>query len=181
MLHFFTSEIWTTPLFPSNSGTIASWHQYEAIIFGSGIAVPIIETPKNKGNVMRNRYIRLLLPVFVFVLAIIISANIPAGKLLAMQGGGSGSGAVTSGTSDYGTQGSVGNSVPGTTGPGTGSVTGGTTPGATNQAGTDANAGRGLGWGSVILSFIVGLVIGALIFGNRREAIDRDNLRRRAS
>jgi hypothetical protein len=147
---------------------------------------------------MRNRYIRLLVPVFVFVLAIIISANIPSGKLLSMQGGGSGSGAVTPGTSDNpsgsyqsgtgsnpdqgtGQQGSVGNSAAGTTAPGAGSATGATTPGTTNQPGTDANAGRNLGWGSVILSFIMGLVIGALIFGNRRETIDRDSLRRRAS
>lgn len=183
---------------------------------------------------MRNTYVRFVVPIFVFALAIVISANVPHARLLAEQGGISGAG--SSGASSQGTY----SGQPGDTG--TGSYDQGTqtpdnsnlgTPAGTpgdnsgtgiNQAGSDDNAGQGAGqgavnpgtntspgvantppgtagagatgaatpdqnnantshdtpWGSIIISFIVGLVVGGLIFSRRQTPIDRTNLRRSA-
>lgn len=185
---------------------------------------------------MRNTYIRWMVPLFVFVLAIVISTNIPSGRMFALQAGG-GSAVGQSGTpgtgtygvgsdqdshgSDIGTPGNGMGSNPdnnssdtGMNPDGTGSSNAGQGLGVgQSPLGQDANGSQGVGgtggtnaaqtgngavsggvtqvpntdtaspsvpWGSIILSFIVGLVVGGLIFGRRPTNVDRTNLRRTA-
>ena len=116
---------------------------------------------------MRNIHSRLLIPVFAFSLGLLISTNLPGGKLLALQAG---AGSATSSSQAQTNSSATGNDSKNT----------GTAP-ATNQASTDPDVARTFSWGSLVGSFIVGLIIGGVIFGTHRPSrIDRDNIRRAA-
>jgi len=138
---------------------------------------------------MRKRHIHLLIISAVIVLGFaLVSTNLPASKVFAMQQGGTNqnSGSTGSGTNSgaTGDTGQGSGSQGGTTqGGGQSSGMQGTNPGSTgststpNQAGSDA--GTGPHWGSLILGFITGMIVGGLLFRNRGMAgRDRENLRR---
>jgi hypothetical protein len=202
---------------------------------GSGIALPFFRHPIKRGFFMRKTYIRFVVPVFVFLLALVISGNIPTGHLFALQaGGGAAQGGTNTGSSADTGSGNVQPGYPGSntygtgtdqnpeagtspdnnyssgsgmnqagidnnaspnnnagsnvgvgqtpTGQGTtsGSQGVGAIPGGAAQAANTDNANRSVPWGSIIISFIAGLVIGGLLFGRRQTTIDRTNLRRTA-